>query len=311
MKKTNYLLMSAALLTVFGLLATTGVKAELFQPHNGEPPRTCTLASSVTIVAGINGDQTAQFPRVVNCPGPDCLGFTSTGKFLRWDYKFTNISGNNSLAYLSVSDDTQLFAASNTYQLSSFCEGDSQSKAGLFTCEARFLRFTAMPGTYDAAYLTSLDWAPRIATAGVKTGNNQQFCLLAGAGKSTAATSTGQAVTHVESQTPACDYEFEVSPGGHSIVTGTLKTIPPGNPDCPIEEDNVPPTLNGMVISGFETDIDHPIRTQGSCNYTYTNTSGGTSTITCSTCCISKSTNKCVLKSSLTSPTTQCTSGSL
>ena len=30
MKKTNYLLMSAALLTVFGLLATTGVKAELF-----------------------------------------------------------------------------------------------------------------------------------------------------------------------------------------------------------------------------------------------------------------------------------------
>jgi hypothetical protein len=316
MKKTNYLLLSMAVLTVGWLLAAISVKADpLFPPASSAPPRSCDLGTAVSIVAGSNGNPAAPFPRVVNCPAslanPDCpTGFSGSGQFLLWEYTFTYHGVNPSNAFLSVSDDTELFFATPTAAVSTpICAGDSQSKAGQSTCETRFLRFNAYNSTFSAAYLTSPNWAPRIATAGAKAGNFQQYCLLAGAGKPTEA--TGNAVTHVESQTPACDYEFEVSPGGHSIVTGTLKTIPPGNPDCPIEEDNVPPTLNGMVVSGFETDIDHPIRTEGSCNYTYTNTSGGTSTITCSTCCISKSTNKCVLKSSLTSPTTQCTSGSL
>jgi hypothetical protein len=47
----------------------------------------------------------------------------------------------------------------------------------------------------------------------------------------------------------------------------------------------------------------------GSCKYSWTNTAGGRSTVTCSTCCINSATNQCVLKSSLTSPSTQCKAG--
>lgn len=322
MKKTNYLLLSALLLTVGGLFTATRASAELFTPASGAPPRICNLGTSVTIVAGVNGDETAAFPRVVICPSTDCpADFIGTGPYLRWDYKFYYNGVNSSAPYsgddedvhasnvfLSVSDDTQLFFVTPAAAISTpLCAGDSQSRAGLSTCEVRFLRFNANASTFDAAYLTSLGWAPRIATAGAKVGHSQQFCLLAGAGMPTG--ETGQSITHVSAQTPGCNYEFDAGPGAQDIVMGSLHTVPPNNPDCTIQEDNTPPLIDGQPTSGWHTGILEPPRTIGSCNYTYTNTSGGTSKITCSTCCIQSSTGKCVLKSSLSSPTTQCKTG--
>lgn len=307
--KKSYLLLSAALLTVGWLFAAAGVRAELFPPIT-ELPRTCNLGTNVTIVAGHGGDSTALFPRVVSCPGPDCpTGFPGSGEFKLWEYVFTYNGVNPSNAFLSVSADTGLFFATPTAAVSSFCGGDSQSKAGLSTCDVRFLRFNANGSTFNAAYLTSSDWAPRIATAGAKAGNFQQFCLLAGAGKLT--DETGNSVTHVTSQTPGCDYEFDVGPGGQDIVAGSLQTIPPNDPDCGVNEDDQPLIVDGRPVSGWHIPFQDPARTEGSCNYTYTNTTGGKTTIACTTCCVSKSTSKCVLKSSLSSPSTQCTSGSL
>jgi hypothetical protein len=299
--------LSAALLIVSWLFSVTGVRAELFPPTNSEPPRTCNLSTKVTIVAGLNGDPAAPFPRVVNCPGADCpAGFSGSGQYLRWDYTFMYFGVNPSQAYLTVSDDISLFFTSPTAVISPFCSNNSGDDGGLSPCEVRTIRFNANSTTFNAAYLTGLDWSPRIASAGAKAGNFKAYCLLAGGGKPTGA--TGQAITQVNAQTPGCTYEFGVGSGGQDIETGSLH-ITSGDGNCTVAEDTEPLIVDERPVSGWHINFLDPVRTEGSCNYTYTNTAGGKTTISCTTCCVAKSTNKCVLKSALSSPATQCTSG--
>lgn len=312
MEKRNYLLLPAVVLTVGGLLSATEVRAQLFPPASGEPPRTCNLGTTVTIVAGLNGDPTAPFPRVVSCPGPDCPpGFNPSGQFLRWDYSFTYNGVNPSNAFLSVSHDTELFFTTPAAAVStSICAGDSQSKAGQFTCEVTFLRYNANGSTFNAAYLTSLGWSPRIATAGAKAGNFQQFCLLAGAGRPT--TEPNQAVADQESyQLPGCLVAFNVTPNGKAIP-GSMQILDDPNNNCTIEETLVPPTVNGKEVQFIDA---AQITTAGTCTYSWVNSSGGLSSTLCTGCCVTKSTvnppNTCVLKTSLTNFNTQCKASSL
>lgn len=311
MKKRNYLLVPAVVLTVGGLFSATEVRAQLFPPASGDPPRTCNLGTKVTIVAGLNGNPTAPFPRVVSCPGPDCpTGFSGSGQFLRWDYRFMYTGVNPSSAFLSVSDDTELFFTTPTAAVSTpICAGDSQSEAGEGVCEVRFLRFNANASTYNAAYLTSPGWSARIATAGAKAGNFEQFCLLAGAGSPT--TEPNQALADQQTyQLPGCLVAFNVTPNG-KVVPGS-SVILDGAENCTIEETLVPITINGKPVV-FVGAVQYT--TEGSCTYSYTNTTGGQSSYICDTCCKTRSTvtpaNKCVLKSTLTNPATQCTAASL
>lgn len=307
MKKGNYLLLPAAVLTVSGLLTATEVRAQLFPPDNGAPPRTCNLDTTVTIVAGENGDPTAPFPRVVSCPGPDCPpSFSGSGQFLLWEYLATYNGVNPSNLFLSVSGNTEIFFATPTAAVSTpICAGDSQSKAGQKTCEVRFLRFNANGSTFAAAYLTGIGWSPRIATAGAKAGNFEKFCLLAGAGSPT--TEPNQALADQQSyQLPGCTVAFSVTPTG-KVIPGTIAILD-GAINCTTAETNTP-----IVVDGKPVEFVGPVQfTQaGSCNYSWTNTTGGQSTVFCTTCCIKASTNQCVQKSTLSNPTTQCKAGTL
>ncbi|MGZ8946013.1 MAG: hypothetical protein ACXW1W_11380 [Methylococcaceae bacterium] len=313
MKKRNYLLLSAALLSIGLMFATNGVArgpaagVELFSPANNDtPPRTCELDTKVTIVAGLNGDPTAPFPRVVTCPGADCpTEFTGiTAQYLRWDYSFTYHGVTPSHAFLSVSGDTQLFFTSPSSIVSSDCAGDSYSKAGKYACELHFMRYNVSSSTFTAYYLTSLNWSPRIATAGAQAGSFQDFCLLAGAGKPPSDQNQIQEVTEIQTVlTPGCRVELTRDSKGRVENA----QITEGADNCSIEVSPDPILIDGKRLL---SELRDPVTTEGSCNYSYTNSIGGKTTIACSTCCVQSSTNKCVLKSSLSSPTTQCTAGS-
>jgi len=305
MKKINYLLLSAALLTAVGLFAATGARADnpLFPPSN-EVPRTCNLGTFATVVAGVdesgNPSSTAQFPKVITCPNSadsNCpVDFGGTGKYLRWDYAYAFSGSNPSLSLLTVSIDTPLLYTSPTAVISNSCDGDTSTRTAAHTCERKALRYTANSSTYKAFYLTPTGIGPLQATAGAKAGSKEGYCLMGGAGRPSE--ETGQAVTHVTARTPGCNYEFDVAPGAQDIVAGTMTTDNTDN--CSIVEDSTPPEIDGKPTFNLHSGVLEPFPTVGSCIYTYTNTSGGKTQISCSTCCVQASTNTCVQKTSTT-----------
>jgi hypothetical protein len=327
MKKTNYLLMLAALFTIGVMFATNGAAtspppppgALLFPAVSSSPVRTCSVSlgagKTVDIVAGLNGDSTSSNPRGVICPGSDCpTGFTGTGQFLRWDYTFTytgvtipisSQSGDDRdrddsrtpYAFLSISNDTKLYYTTPSSVIpTDTCQGDSVSKAGQSTCEARFLRFKPVSNILNVAYLTSVGLSPRLATAGARVGQVQQFCMLAGAGIQSNATLNQPVSESVEQivQTAGCRVLLTRDPNGR---VAEAEVVEDKGGQCVIEVTHGPITIDGSnVVSELPKD---GWTTEGSCNYSYTNTSGGKTTIACPNCCVQLSTNTCVLKSSL------------
>ncbi|MGZ8158298.1 MAG: hypothetical protein ACXWT1_17900 [Methylobacter sp.] len=346
MKKRKYLLLSAALLTFTALFTTIGFATglpptpppvpgtELFPAVSSSPVRTCSVTlgagKTVDIVAGLNGDPESPFPRVVSCPGSDCpTDFSGSGLFLRWDYTFTyngvtipipsescgdkdrdnSRTPNFPYAFLSVSNDTKLYHTTPSSVIpTASCQGDSLSKAGQSTCEARFLRFNTVTNILNVAYLTSVGLSPRLATAGAKVGTTQQFCMLAGAGNQSFATINQPISESVEQIVQTAGCRVSLTRDANDRVA-KAEVIEDKGGECVIEETDDPITMDGkIVVSELPRD---GWATEGSCKYSYVNTIGGKTTINCPTCCVQKTTNTCVLKSNLSNPATQCTPTSL
>lgn len=305
--------------------AVTSQTKFLFDPVNSNPPRTCTLDNNVVVVAGEGNDATAAFPKTVIDPSSTLLG-----SYLKWDYTFTyptsqrrpeesdNISSSSqdnedgsrkpSKLYLTVSNDTPIFSTSPSVleKISTNCD----TKNGA-TCESQVLKFPASSSTgtsgqqYTVSFITPMGYTPRIATAGAQrhgdNSNNAAFCLIAGASKQDSVN-----VATVESKivsTPGCRVDLETDSSGRV----SNATIISGSENCHIDHTPAPficDNENGVATNCKKVVSNLPengLTSEGSCNYSYTNTSGGKTTLACTTCCVQASTNTCVLKSSLSS----------
>ncbi len=325
MIKRRYLLFFFSLMALGALLTFSEVKAvtptEVFTSVNPIPPRTCSTGA-VTIVAGKDEDPTATFPRIVSCPGLDCPSETLTGQFLQWDYTFSSPNAAVSALYLSVSDDTsvRMMSSSDLPQTIPNCLTNSNSEddgTTNFNCDEHTLRFvpsnTSTTST-SVYFLTTLGLSARIATAGVLlTGNSEDhsshiksFCRIAGASNPDATnqpTAVNQAI--VQSQvvsTPGCNVTLTRDTNGRvadAVITQDFSTTP-DTTNCNIVKSPAPFTCDNPLDTDtchqVVSDYNDGLTTQGSCNYSYTNTIGGKTTIACTGCCVQPSTNKCVVK---------------
>lgn len=340
---SGLLLMMTGILSVSYVMAQTNLTDFVFDPVSANPPRSCVLENGVTIVAGENNDPAAVFPKIVNDPPIPNSTSTLHGSYLKWDYTFTypvrprgssrdddyeeseGRPSRYSNLYLSVSGDTSIFnTLPSILDIQPSCGSahDQGHKSESSSCESRILRFPAVNPIvnsgyqYSVSFITPLGYTPRIASAGVQSGRQKtpDYCLIAGASKQDTVY-----VATVESQivsTPGCRVELVKDSSGR-VASATLTD--PNNPNCQIETSpasyicdsdggvNPQPVDCKKVVSNLP---ENGLASEGSCNYSYTNTMGGKTTIACTTCCIQKSTNKCVLKSSLSS-TSLCTAGSL
>jgi hypothetical protein len=135
-------------------------------------------------------------------------------------------------------------------------------------------------------------------------------CALAGADN--IGVQQNQAVADEKSyRIPGASIAFKLAPPPDGrVIPGSVTVTPDGggNPgDFPIQETNEPINFDNLGATIFNTPLQ--VTTLGSCKYSWTNTTGGRSTVSCSTCCVNKATNQCVLSSSLTNPATQCKTG--
>jgi hypothetical protein len=250
------------------------------------------LGVSVRIEAGPGTDGSIpEFPLADTCypsgpgqPGEACL---------KWDYRWTvswtgDKTPNLVEAVVSVDSDITVLAATPPVQVSKLLgivnlgEGE------------RFLDFPASGLTWTASYWTPLNATPGTLTAGfvVKKG----FLPLAGrcalAGANNVGGDLNQPVADEQSfETPGCTAAFRLAPNGKLVYKSLRITDGTG---CSKDESDAPITINGDPVL-FVTPVQFTQK-GGSCKYSYVNTAGGTSTITCTACCIAKSTNKCVAK---------------
>ena len=211
----------------------------------------------------------------------------------------------NAKLYLSVSDDTSVSATLPlSINVPSNCSIHYDIETGHTACESHILGFPLVNGASNqqfVSFLTPVGYSSRIASAGAKLGGDEiNYCLIAGAGK----VETQNQVT-VESQivsTPGCDVKLTKDSSGHVSKAEITNDV---SENCKIKEYSQPPSLcdadsNGNVdLTSCKPVVgDLPsngLTTKGSCNYSYTNTMGGKTTIACTGCCIQPSTNKCVL----------------
>ena len=342
MLNLNKLTTCYAALLLYGLLSSAASAAggsPLFPAVDPTPPRTCTTASGVVIVAGLNGDPTAIFPRIVDCSIPGaCADPNLSGSYLQWDYSFTfnypgmNLQPNNntqsvmagSQILLTVSNDSNIYAPnppiSNT--IGNACGVQSTIKNADLLCESQILPFPlichANTNINTISYLTPLGVAPRLTSAGVKRAidHSADLCLIAGAGTITV-NQVNQAT--IESQvvsTPGCNVNL-VKDANNRVVSAELTD--PSNTNCQIDTapaayicdssggQNPTPINCKIIVSNLP---ENGLSSEGSCQYAYTNSAGGKTTIKCTTCCVQASNRQCVLKSSLSNPAKQCTSTS-
>jgi hypothetical protein len=304
-----FLRFSTALIAVGGLYAASGIaQVALFTPV-GPPPRTCTM-QQVTVVAGQNGDPTAQFPRSVDCPGPDCpTGFNGVGMFSAWEYAFINPNQINlsNVVFTVAADQTILFSEPPA-TVSSFCKGDTTTKAGERDCNDRYLRINPNINSsqFYVLFLTPTGVGPRIETAIVKSGNYIDSCLVAGPG--TVDTEPAQApLTDAIHDLPGCGPTLVGIDRQGRVDPNSVQLSPEGLANCQVTETPAANlTLNGNPLEFFNSwnILQGPLVSAGSCLYSYPS-SGGMTTITCTNCCIdakagSKTLGKCVTKTSTT-----------
>lgn len=153
----------------------------------------------------------------------------------------------------------------------------------------RFIQFSVPDGmTFSGAYYTPLNITPGTLTAGF-TGKNGRIPLLgrcALAGASFVTVSQNQALPAPETKTfstaGGCVFSLNVDPASGKAIPGTIKLIGGSPDDCSISE-TYSMQIDGnplvYVSAGQWTE-------EGSCKYCQTNTYGGKTCATCSTCII-------------------------
>jgi hypothetical protein len=181
----------------------------------------------------------------------------------------------------------------------------------------RFLKFETNTTTeFIGSYWTPINVTPGTLTAaalGKKgTAINVFFGRCPIAGADNVITQSNEAVADLRTfKITGCTVIFQVDRDG-KVIPGTIAVLE--------DEDNPNPggctaneTTDPLVIDGKTIEFVGAVQfTQGgSCNYSWTNTAGGRSTVNCPNCCINKATSQCVLTSTLTNPATQCKTGTL
>ncbi len=286
------------------------------------PQRSCTAGALAIVDAGANpndppGQPTGPFPRAVTCPD-ECFGAVYpgtttllTGQFLRWDFRYSPFPKTSpSLVGVQVASDVGIVAAvspngTGTPSITAPCFGDSSIQSGANDCDSQWIKYpgnSTSTNPFKAYYFTGLGLQPRVEGVVVKSGSSIANCLLAGAGTS-GGLDPNQAVADAQTfNTPGCTVVFSVAPNG-KVIPGTIQIIE-GQANCSTGETTEPVTIDGIptVFIG-PAQFTQP----GSCSYCWTNTAGGRSCCTCTTCCVNSATGKCVLKSTI--PSTQCLSG--
>lgn len=248
MKTRKCLLLCAAVVVVIAaLFAATEVKAQIGPAITLQ--RTCTAGSLGTVVAGRNGDSTAEFPQLVNCTSTtntaDCPGLTLllNGQFLRWDVRFTaNAKTSPSLVGTQVASDVEIVAALGGTASTPGLE-ESSLKVGASDFDSRWLKFSGNNNAgsfFDAIYFTKPGLEARPEGVVFKSGNATASCLLAGAGK--AVTEAHQAVSNqVVSQAGNCTVLRTVNARGRTIA---MELDPPSQPACTLTTVTVNATNN-------------------------------------------------------------------
>jgi hypothetical protein len=293
--KRTYILCAIVVAIAVGLVVSE-VRAAGFPAEPLTAPRECNF-TDIRIVAGpdAKGEPLAPFPRVVTCPDPDDCprkDVPLVGQFLLWEFKVTEL-GKTRVAHviLSVAADIEVLWAYPSAALSDICLGDDTTKAGQHTCESRFIRFDAEPTTTLARYYTPVGLVPTLTTAGWDAGKADGYCPCAGAGTTVfeASQAEPKSQSYVLGET-GCIVRFDVAPNG-KLIPGSMELVQ-GKGDCVIEDDTRLIEIDGkpVVYLGMVQWTEEG----NSCKYCWTNTYGGKTCVTCTTCCIKKGTTKCI-----------------
>ncbi len=169
---------SAVAIVVFACVLATEARGQLASALTA--PLSCTVpfgSGTLTIQAGADG---LLFPHDVPCPG-------GTGTCSEYTYRFTSSTGSTlSQSFLSVSSDLDIYVASPAGNIevtgpNGACAGDDTTKIGVSVCEQRQVRFNSNASTLDATLVVTRA-APRVSTAGSRSGNKSAFCLIQGPG---------------------------------------------------------------------------------------------------------------------------------
>ena len=324
MRRANILLLCLTAASALICLAIGEAKATdtpLPSPGISAPVRECTINApvlfstskvSIKVEAGPGAASNTladQFPVSGPCPA----GVSDT-TCKQWIYRWTVQTSGATLqkALNSVDSDVTIHTstpagATVIKTLPAFIPVDTEGE--------RFLKFEAnTTSEFIGSYWTPINVTPGTLTAaalGKKgTSLNVFFGRCAIAGADNVITQSNEAVADLRTfKITGCTVAFQVDRDG-KVIPGTIQiVVDPDNPNpgnCIPEE-----TTDPLVIDGKTIEFVGAVQfTQGgSCNYSWTNTAGGRSTVSCLNCCINKATNQCVLKTSLVSPTTQCKTG--
>jgi|WetSurSiteA1Bulk_404760.scaffolds.fasta_scaffold00185_6 hypothetical protein len=331
--RRTYILLAIVLATAL-LFA---VSADRAQSQTTSSHRICTATGLGAVVSGpcltgLTCDTTTpalakDFPRIVYCPA-ECDGAvipgTNTplsGTFLRWDYLFTGAAGTSpSLLGLQVSAEMDIVAALGgngtmnniSVDFSAPCVGDSALQMGVNDCDSKWLKISGnctATNPYRVSYFTGLGVKSGTEGASFKSGKIVGACAAEGASAPSCINPNSALYTDLIFTMPGCSVTYKVTPPPDCRAVEGSMTIVDGS--CNISE-----TYN-MLVDGKEVldmSVSCPVWTftqPGSCSYCVPTTGGGKVCSTCTTCCVKKSTNTCVQKSTLSNPSLECTANSL
>jgi len=318
--------------TIVAMALLFAISAERAQAQT-IPPRTCSSTNSLGTVtagpcwAGLTCDSVTgiakDFPRTVNCP-EECNGAvipgTTTllsGLFTRWDYEYKgSATASPSLIGLQVSAETTLKGAIGgdgnwtniSANLSDYCIGNSALQMGAGDCDSKWLQISgncSATNPYKVSIFTDAGYKMGYEGVSFKSGKLVGYCGIQGVSSPGCFDVNRALYTDLTFTMPGpCTVSYQVTPDCKAI-DNSMQVIAG---DCTVTN-TAGMDINSAPVLDIGAACPVVTYTQpGSCNYCIA-TAGGTSCSTCSTCCINAATSKCVLKSSLSNPATQCKSG--
>lgn len=265
------------------LFAASGVKAVVvdptlpLSPGVSSPPRECTIniaSGKFVKIEAVPDSLSGAFPFSTDCPAG------GTGQCLKWTYRWTYSGITGWKALVSVDSDITVLASEPV--------GAEVSKIIPITAEGeRFLTFPVTSQPFIASYYTPLNVTEGTLTAGYvgKIGILPLAgkCALAGADNVISLPSAAVADTQTFTLPDlGCAVSFSVD-ANNKVIFGTMNasTLSGSSSTCSAEEDPTPLQIN-TKIPVFTSAANFLI--DGSCNYCWINTKGGTSCVWCSSC---------------------------
>lgn len=262
------------------------------------PPRECSIKVwddlYVKVEAGpAEGSGLSDiFPMPATCQDGPCL---------QWQYRWTFPSGVTPLeALVSVDSDITVLVTNPSAEISKIIPITAEGE--------RFLKYRTSVSSFIGSYYTPPNVTAGSLTAGY-VGKKGIFpvagkCSIAGADN--VVIQQNQAVADEQTyKLEGCTVAFKVA-SDNKVIPNTIRIVEPSDGTCTLSETYEPITVDGTPII-FVGAVQ--FTQEGSCKYCWTNTFGGSTCSTCTTCCVSKTTGKCVKTSTLQNPATDCKIG--